>query len=284
MSQASDLNVAMEDHVAGHLCYLTLISLPFVDDDQEYAEKTLEGSSAGGIGSRGTINEDSERSLLLEFDGTDSDIDDLDNQYFLEHAAANRESLGELFPRMFSGIQPAVIVHRDNLQLHQETTNGIGTRTRRGGLPPGPNVLPERSRSAHSTGRFTASHYMPQDDESSHEIDGVGPRRVMRQRPNTDPNNRRPSWRHQEAQDDLTFSSVAEEVPLIEHILNPGASQQKTGSEGPESRSHSRHSSFEPDDQNYDPFLDLGEQLFMQKYPIEDSNKEKEEAVERLKK
>ncbi|KAE8141517.1 hypothetical protein BDV38DRAFT_278873 [Aspergillus pseudotamarii] len=63
----SQLNISLEDHIAAHLRYLALKSLPFVDDDHEHQASDMSVHSSAGMESRSTIAEDSEYGLPLEF-------------------------------------------------------------------------------------------------------------------------------------------------------------------------------------------------------------------------
>ena len=64
----SQLNISLEDHIAGHLRYLALKSLPFVGDYHEHQASDMSVHSSAGIESRSTIAEDSEYGLPLDFD------------------------------------------------------------------------------------------------------------------------------------------------------------------------------------------------------------------------
>ncbi|OJJ44496.1 hypothetical protein ASPZODRAFT_795985 [Penicilliopsis zonata CBS 506.65] len=67
-AEAATLNIPLEDHIASHLRYLALKSLPFVDcDDQSPGTNLSVQSSGGDIGSRSTLDDDSDRGLSLDF-------------------------------------------------------------------------------------------------------------------------------------------------------------------------------------------------------------------------
>ncbi|KAL4881690.1 hypothetical protein BJY04DRAFT_56397 [Aspergillus karnatakaensis] len=89
----TDLNVAVEDHIAGHLRYLALKSLPYVEDHQDHAEDTSDASSVRDEGSRGTIKEDSERGPPPGFDDTRLYGDDWES-----HSASSSLSLSRDHP------------------------------------------------------------------------------------------------------------------------------------------------------------------------------------------
>ncbi|KAJ0424774.1 hypothetical protein BJY00DRAFT_308679 [Aspergillus carlsbadensis] len=62
----SELTIGLEDHVAAHLRYLALKSLPFIDADESEGPNISVNSSAASSVSRSTINEEFESDSLLQ--------------------------------------------------------------------------------------------------------------------------------------------------------------------------------------------------------------------------
>ncbi|PYI18686.1 hypothetical protein BO99DRAFT_443732 [Aspergillus violaceofuscus CBS 115571] len=95
--EATTLNMPVEDHIASHLRYIALLSLPFVEHHDQTPGADGSGQSSGGdVGSRSTLEDDeSDRGLSLHVgDELDHSLDSNHDEPFAADTRSEAEETG----------------------------------------------------------------------------------------------------------------------------------------------------------------------------------------------